>query len=182
MIETARALPQLSQRRSAGGPALASWSRGLAAGDEGLAAAAGAPAAAEPASDDLRRPVASLLAHLARRAEPALTAALRRAAQAWDQADVLSIVAGDVEVEREIAAVRLRLTGVAARGTPARRAAALEGLLAVDAAVALIGIFERRLATLLRLRLRSATPELLPRGRPFLDLARALAELAEVWR
>jgi hypothetical protein len=67
-------------------------------------------------------------------------------------------------------------------GRQAQRAAALEGLLAVDTAVALVRVFERRLATLLRLRLRSATPDLLPGGRPFLDLAGALAELAEAWR
>jgi hypothetical protein len=35
---------------------------------------------------------------------------------------------------------------------------------------------------LLRLRMRSNTPELLPDGRPFLDLGRALREVAEAWR
>ena len=64
----------------------------------------------------------------------------------------------------------------------ARRAIALEGLLAVDASVALVRLFERRLASLLRLRLRSATPDLLPEGRPFLDLGRALHEVAGAWR
>ena len=73
--------------------------------------------------------------------------------------------------------------GAAQPGSPApRRAVALEGLLAIDLAIALVRLFERRLAALLRLRLRSATPELLPEGRPFLDLGRALHEAAEAWR
>ncbi len=63
-----------------------------------------------------------------------------------------------------------------------RRAVALEGLLALDASVALVRLFERRLAPLLRLRLRSATPDVLPDGRPFLDLGQALHEVAEAWR
>src|SRR5581483_1847801 len=102
------------------------------------------------------------------------------AARAWDQADTFSAIDGDAEAE--IAALRRRLTAAARDGEGARRATALEGLLAVDTAVALVRLFERRLATLLRLRLRSATPDLLPDGRPFLDLARALDQLAEAWR
>jgi hypothetical protein len=131
--------------------------------------------------DELRPAVAVLLARLARRAEPELAAAMQRAHEAWDQADSLSVI--DHELESDIAGLRRRL--VAAAGpttTAARRAIALEGLLALDAAVALVRLFERRLAALLRLRLRSATPELLPEGRPFLDLGRALQEAAEAWR
>lgn len=67
-------------------------------------------------------------------------------------------------------------------GALPRAAVALEGLLVLDTAVSLVRLFESRLASLLRLRRRSATPELLPEGRPFLDLAGALRELAEVWR
>ena len=55
-------------------------------------------------------------------------------------------------------------------------------MLAVDASVALVRLFERRLAALLRLRMRSVNPDVLPEGRPFLDLGHALHEAAEAWR
>jgi hypothetical protein len=89
----------------------------------------------------------------------------------------------DDELDGEIAALRRRLSaGGGPAASPGRRAIALEGLLALDAAIALVRLFERRLAALLRLRLRSATPELLPEGRPFLDLGAALREAAGAWR
>jgi hypothetical protein len=152
---------------------------------EALARATGdAPAAADPARtrpDELRPAVAAVLARLARRAEPALITAMQRARGAWDQADAFSPI--DPPLEADIVALRRHLVaGADSRTTAARRAIALEGLLAIDAALALVRLFERRLAALQRLRLRSATPELLPGGRPFLDLGRALHEAAEAWR
>ena len=138
---------------------------------------------ARPSSgpEGLRPAIASLVARMARRADQALAASLKRATEAWDQADAFSVIDGDLEAE--IAATRRRLTAGAAPSAPApRRAVALEGLLAVEASVALVRVFERRLAALLRLRLRSTTPDLLPEGRPFLDLGRALHEVAEAWR
>ncbi len=106
---------------------------------------------------------------------------MHRAREAWDQADSLAVI--DHALESDIAVLRRRLAAAAGpKTTLARRAVALEGLLAIDAAVALVRLFERRLAALLRLRLRSVTPELLPEGRPFLDLGRALHEAAEAWR
>lgn len=143
-------------------------------------------AVAEPAergrlaSDDLRAAIAAALERLASRTEPALVACLRRAREKWDQADSLSIIEADLA--DEIAALRRRLAQGAQAGSPARRAIALEGLVALDASVALVTLFERRLAPLLRLRLRSATPDVLPDGRPFLDLGEALHEVAEAWR
>jgi hypothetical protein len=137
------------------------------------------PARAE--RDDLRPAIAALLERLAARTEPALIACLRGSREKWDQADSLSII--DADLADEIGALRRRLAGSAEPAVPAaRRAIALEGLLAVDASVALVRLFERRLASLLRLRLRSATPDLLPEGRPFLDLGHALHEVAEAWR
>lgn len=139
---------------------------------------------AEPARaerDDLRPAIGALLGRLAARAEPALVACLRRSREEWDQADSLSVI--DTDVEDELAALRRRLAGIAgSAASAARRAIALEGLLVVDASVALVRLFERRLASLLRLRLRSATPDVLPEGRPFLDLGQALHEVAEAWR
>jgi hypothetical protein len=144
-------------------------------------------AAEEPARDDrvkpddLRPAVASLLDRLASRTEPALAACLQRAREEWDQADSLSVI--DADVADEIAAVRRRLArGAAPAASPARRAIALEGLVILDASVALVRLFERRLAPLLRLRLRSATPDVLIDGRPFLDLGLALREVADAWR
>ena len=104
-----------------------------------------------------------LLGRMAHRAEHALAASLKRATEAWDQADAFSVIDGGLEAQ--IAATRRRLAAAAApSATAARRAVALEGLLAVDLSVALVRVFERRLAALLRLRLRSTTPDLLARG------------------
>jgi hypothetical protein len=146
--------------------------------------ARGAAQAAEhgrAGSDDLRPAIAAVLERLASRSEPALVACLRRSREEWDQADSLSIV--DADLAGEISALRRRL---AERAQPAwsaaQRAVALEGLVVLDGAVALVQLFERRLAPLLRLRRRSATPEVLPDGRPFLDLGEALHEVAEAWR
>jgi hypothetical protein len=108
-------------------------------------------------------------------------ACLRRSREKWDQADSLSVI--DDDLADEISALRRRLAERAQPGSPAaRRAIALEGLVVLDASVALVRLFERRLAPLLRLRLRSTTPDVLPDGRPFLDLGRALHEVAEAWR
>jgi hypothetical protein len=133
------------------------------------------------APHDFRRGVADLVARMARRTEEALAATLKQATSAWDQADALSVIDGALQAE--IAATRSRLAaGAQGTASSASRAVALEGLLVVDASVALVRVFEQRLAVLMRLRLRSATPELLPEGRPFLDLGRALHEVAEAWR
>jgi len=129
----------------------------------------------------LRREIAALLTRLARRADETLVAALARAAQAWEQVDALSIV--DAELDGQVARMRRRLAAAAHPAAPsAERAVALEGLLAIDASVALARLCERRIASLLRLRLRSPARELLPEGRPFLDLGAALHEAAEAWR
>ncbi len=156
---------------------------GVAAYAEGLARAADPePMTADRGErDGLRPAVAALLERLAARTEPALEACIRRSREEWDQADSLSVI--DADLADEIAALRRRLAARAQPGaSAARRAVALEGLVVLDASVALVRVFERRLAPLLRLRLRSATPELLPDGRPFLDLGQALHEVAEAWR
>ncbi len=147
-------------------------------------ARAAASEPAEPARaerDDLRPAVAALLEKLASRAEPALVACIWRSREKWDQADSLSVI--DADLADELAALRRRLAEAAEPASSAgRRAIALEGLVIMDASVALVRLFERRLAPLLRLRLRSATPDVLPDGRPFLDLGQALHEVAEAWR
>lgn len=122
-----------------------------------------------------------MLFRLARRADEALSASLAHAGQAWEQVDAPSIV--DFDFERDNAALRRRLTTSAQPALPpGERAVALEGLLVLDVAVALARLFEQRIASLLRLRLRSPSRELMPGGRPFLDLGAALHEAAEAWR
>jgi len=128
-----------------------------------------------------RRAVAAMLFRLARRADEALSASLAHAGQAWEKVDAPSIV--DLDFERDNAALRRQL-GAAAQpvAPPSERAVALEGLLVLDVAVALARLCERRMASLLRLRLRAPSRELMPGGRPFLDLGAALHEAAEAWR
>lgn len=188
MLEAARALPVASIPEeivpgSSGVPGVSSWAAAL------LRAEACPPAELAPElapavtarAGDLRRDVASLLARLARRVDEGLATALTRAGKAWEQVDALSMLDPQMEVDVGVTRRRLAAAGDVA-APPAERAVALEGLLAVDAAVALARLFERRMASLLRLRLRSPSRELLPLGRPFLDLGAALHEAAEAWR
>jgi hypothetical protein len=182
LLEVARALPgaSTSEETALEARGIATWAGELAlaatqAAEGGPSRGADVPPAA------LRREVAALLARLARHVDDALAAALARAARAWEQVDALPMI--DPELEDGVALVRLGLARAAHATAPAaQRAVALEGLLAVDAAVALARLCERRMASLLRLRLRSPASELLPAGRPFLDLGAALHEAAEAWQ
>ena len=151
--------------------------------ERGLPRAAVAAAPAEGAPLDaaaVRARAAALVAELAARVEAALPTALMRATQAWDQADDFEIVDG--ELRGEAAALRRGADELAAAEEAAARAAGIESRLLVDAALGLVGLLERRFAAVVRLRLRSATPELMVDGRPFLDVAAALAEAARRWR
>ena len=185
MLEAARALPVASIPEeivpsSSGVPPWAAELARAAPRPPVELAPAQAPAVTARAAD-LRRDVAALLARLARRVDEVLATALARAGKAWEQVDALSML--DHETEGDVGVTRRRLAAAADVAAPAaQRAVALEGLLAVDAAVALARLFERRMASLLRLRLRSPSRELLPLGRPFLDLGAALHEAAEAWR
>jgi len=185
LVETARGLPLAAEAEQVTFEAarVLSNAEGLArvAATRSGGAVTAVVTALEPRADSLRPAIASLLGRMARRAEEALALSLKRATEAWEQADAFVVI--DIDLEGEIMVMRRRLAAAAAPAAlAARRAVALEGLLAVDASVALTRLFERRFATLLRLRMRSNTPELLPDGRPFLDLGRALREVAEAWR
>jgi hypothetical protein len=126
----------------------------------------------------LRAVVAACLQRLARQTEEALAPALARARQSWDRFDALVIV--DPPLAAALAETRRQLEA-AARSTDAPVAAvAIEGLLAVEAASGLTALAENRLAALIRLRVRGKG-ELLPDGRPFLDLGAALEEAAQAW-
>jgi hypothetical protein len=131
-----------------------------------------------PALAELRAQVGALLTELAERVEPALCDALSRASSAWDQADAAPIV--DDELRARAAALAERWRAAAGAWDPGTVAAALEALLAIEAALGVVAVVERRLATLIRLRLADGAP-LLPDGRPFLDVPAALREAAGAW-
>jgi hypothetical protein len=154
----------------AGGP-LREWSH---------VGATGAPAATEPtpSPDGLRRRVGVLLLVMAERLDPALESALSRAEQAWGEFD--QVVVLDETLQRCLEEVMADVVALEA-GPPEGHAVALETRVVLDAAVGIVRLLERRLATLVRLRLRGDDRRLLPEGRPFLDASLALAEAARGW-
>jgi hypothetical protein len=127
---------------------------------------------------ELRAEVGALLRDLAARTEPALHEALTRAQNAWDQVDAVSVV--DEALSERAARLKADWWTLAASNQPGAKAAAVEGLLAIEAGLGLVALLERRLATLIRLRVAGGG-DLLPDGRPFLDVAAALHEVARGW-
>jgi hypothetical protein len=128
----------------------------------------------------LRQRVAAWLSAVAVRLDEVLPAQLAQAAQAWDQAD--DFVLADEAQRTEAAALRAAADLLAASTDAAARAAGVEARLVIDAVAGLVGLFERRFAGIVRLRLRSATPDLLVDERPFLDVGAAVREVARAWR
>jgi hypothetical protein len=126
---------------------------------------------------DLERRVGTLLTELAERLEPALTQALDRAVRAWDQADDLTVL--DDALLARAADLTTRWRAAAATGEVIVPRA-VEADLAIETAIDLVRLLEQRLATFIRLHLQVHS-ELLPDGRPFLDVAGALRELARRW-
>jgi len=127
----------------------------------------------------LRRQLGMILADLARVLEPEMVRAMSQAMRSWDQADAVNVLSPMItERIQKHRALWLKLRG---SSTPGDDAAAVEALLTIDTTVALLTLVEKRMATLVRLRLRSETPELVPQGRPFLDVAAALQEAARAW-
>ena len=140
-----------------------------------------AAVAAEPLTlAELRVQTAALLARLAERVDATVPNALRLAETAWDQAD--AFVVFDDELRQQTLALAATADLLAADEDDVTRAAGVEARLAIDSAVGLVALVERRFAALVRLRLRSATPELMIDGKPFLDVAAALAEASRRWR
>lgn len=135
---------------------------------------------APPPPGELRARTGAWLSALAARLEASLPAALARATEAWDQAD--TFVVFDAELRDEGIALRRAAEVLAADEEATLRTAGREASLVIDAVVGLVSLLERRFAAILRLRLRSATPELVVDGRPFLDVAAALAEAGRRWR
>jgi hypothetical protein len=129
----------------------------------------------------LRADVHRCLAALAHGVEQTLPRALAQADRAWEQVDDMVVI--DHRLGDAIADARLALERALAARTRVVRAVAAEGLLVLDAACGLVGLAERRLSSLIRLWVRSGREktDLLPGGRPFLDLGPALAEAARAW-
>ena len=92
-----------------------------------------------------------------------------------------SVAIVDEPLRASLLALRNDWLVFAASGEEAR-APALEALSTLESAVSLVRLVERRLATLIRLRMRSAESGLFPGGRPFLDIGAALTEAARGWR
>jgi hypothetical protein len=126
---------------------------------------------------DLERRVGALLTELADRLEPALTTALDRAVRAWDQADDLTVLDDKLLLRARDLSARWHVAAAAGDVTAPR---AIEACLAIEAATDLVRLLEQRLATFIRLHLQLSS-ELLPKGRPFLDIAAAIRELARRW-
>jgi hypothetical protein len=185
LVQTAAALPG-RKLEVALWHRLEPWSAGLPPKDG--AAEMDPPAVAEPPPavsaatreeiQRLRAVVAATLARLARQTEETLAPALVRARQSWDRSDDLTII--DAPLAGALAEARRQLQAAAAGSDPTAAAVALEGLLAVEAASGLTALAERRLPALIRLRVR-ARGDLLPGGRPFLDIGAALQEAALAW-
>ena len=119
-----------------------------------------------------RRETAAFLAALGSRLERQLLDALVRAGRAWDQVDACVVVDDGTRA----AAAALIKSWQAAGGAEAAVA-----VLTIETVLSLGVLLERRLAVLVRLRLRSDPPDLIVGGRPFLDVPRALLELSRRW-
>lgn len=127
----------------------------------------------------LRQRLGRFLSELAQRLEPALTEALKHAAIAWDAFDEVSVL--NPALEEEASWLATAAGQLERESDPVQRAIGVEVRIALESALGLIQLVERRLATVVRLRLQSGEPSLLPGERPFLDIAAALAEAARGW-
>jgi hypothetical protein len=184
LIEASRALPGHKMRVDLDGaplpPRTTEPSPTAGRGEDGAGRVAASPAVDGLHPQALRKRVGAVLAALAARVDEALPRALALAGSAWDQVDSLTLL--DPELRAELGLVRRAASALAVDPDPGRRAGGVEAALTLDGAVGLVHLLERRLATLVRLRLRSDDPALLDgRGRPFLDVAAALKEAASAW-
>ena len=138
-----------------------------------------------PSPEALRRSVAGCLTAMEQQVEGHLTAALTTASHAWDGVDSALAISSHTPLAEQLRQARRQLEEAAARSASGlARAVATEGLVALELAAELLRLFERRLSSLIRLRVLSGQggrEGLLPDGRPFLDLAAALRDAARAW-
>jgi hypothetical protein len=163
LVDTARALP--GERRPARPVQLPGVPAPLAAEDVDAGA--------------LRGRLGRFLGELAGRLEQALTGALQHAAVAWDTFDEVHVL--DPTLRSDAAWIAGAASVLERAADPAQRAIGMEVRIALTSTLGLVHLVERRLASLVRLRVQSGDPALLPGERPFLDVAAALAEAARGW-
>ena len=142
------------------------------------------PVASEvtPTAEGIRRHVRNTLTRMANLVDERLPDALRSATWAWEQTGSMALL--DDEALELLLLARQDLRYAVLMGEPPVVALATEGLWALRTAFAVISLLETRLPSLIRLRTRMEAMndrDLLPHGRPFLDLAPALHELARRW-
>jgi len=111
--------------------------------------------------------------------ESRLPEALRSATWAWENTGSMALL--NEEALEMLILARQDLRHAVLTGEPAVVALATEGLWALRTAFSVISLLQTRLPSLIRLRTRMEDQDLMPHGRPFLDLAPALSELGRRW-
>ncbi len=132
-----------------------------------------------PTADVIRRRVRGTLQRMATQVEAHLPQALETAGRAWERTGSMALL--DEESMEMMLLARQELRAAVQAGEPGTVALAVEGLWALRTAFAVVSLLEARLPALIRMRARVQDREWLPGGRPFLDLAPALSELARRW-
>ena len=125
-----------------------------------------------PDVEPLRQALGALLLELANRVDPLLVHALTRASGVWDQVDAFTVM--DTRAMDRVGDLRAWCAQLRGHPDDAVRSAALEAATVLEASVGILALVERRLATLVRLRLRDPESTLMVDDRPFLDLGAAL--------
>jgi hypothetical protein len=126
----------------------------------------------------LRRRTAALFRTLAKQVDEELMRALSAGQTRWDQVDALALIPSHVRLTRTALETDWHAAGAV---DPVLHAASTEALATIATAMDLLQLVERRLATFVRLRLKQDDPRLMPDGRPFLDIGRALLDTAEAY-
>ena len=129
--------------------------------------------------EGVRRQVRTTLGRMATLLDERLPDALRTATWAWEKTGSMALL--DEEALQMLTLARQDLRYAVLMGEPQVVALATEGLWALRTAFSVISLLETRLPSLIRLRTRMEDRDLMPHGRPFLDLAPALSELARRW-
>lgn len=172
LVAAATELPPNANAPGGDEPTLPRAARRLAAIELSALGALGAGNGAGANADlaiDLATAVPRWLEAIADRMAASLSPMLATAERAWDQAGHVRLLDGALRAELGDLLTAARLASDTGLGLLCR--------LALDATLGWVELFERRLATLLRLRMRQGAP-LLVDGRPFLDVEPVVRQLA----
>lgn len=182
LVAAATELPPNAHAPGGDEPTLPRAARRLASIDVGTLGEAGASASNDADANanlaidlavDLATAVPRWLEAIADRMAVTLSPTLATAERAWDQADHVRLLDGALRAEVGQLLTAARLASDTGLGLLCR--------LALDATLGWIDLFERRLATLLRLRMRQGAP-LIVDERPFLDVEPVVRQLASQLR